>query len=131
MGELLGSNINEEEGRAMSFQDIIEINCKYLACLSSWLTAGLDFIFLMLSWSAKVNTCSSVREVSKYCATVLENADIFSLCQILFCSWRLIQPDGIGKVSFHIFIPEEEKATSFALFKSLLNTGQVGTLHRQ
>ena len=84
----------------------------------------------MLSWSAKLDTCSSVREVSKYCATVLENADIFSLCQILFCSWRLIQPDGIGKVSFHIFVPKEEKATSLALFKSLLNTGQVGTLRR-
>ena len=68
----MGSNINEEEGRAMSFQDIIEINCKYLACLSSWLTAGLDFIFLMLSWSAKEVTCSSVREVSKYSVIALD-----------------------------------------------------------
>ena len=44
----------------------------HLACRSAWLTAGLDFIFLMLSWSAKEVTCSSVREVSKYSVIVLD-----------------------------------------------------------
>ena len=69
-------------------------NHKYLACLSAWLTAGLDFIFLMLNWSAKVETwmmmmmrmmmmmetCSSVSEVSKYFATVLEIKQDFGQC---------------------------------------------------
>ena len=58
---------------------------------------------------------------------------LFWNVDILVCTKYCLKagkPDGIGKVSFHIFIPEEQKAVSFALFKSLLNTGQVGTLHR-
>ena len=63
----------------------------HLACRSAWLTAGLDFIFLMLSWSAKDVTCSSVREVSKYSVIVLDitcSLNILSSTDSLATWWR-------------------------------------------
>ena len=63
----------------------------HLACRSAWLTAGLDFIFLMLSWSAKEVTCSSVREVSKYSVIVLDiicSLNILSSTGSLATWWR-------------------------------------------